>query len=237
MDTETHELIAGYALDALDDVDRLAVEELLATSEEAREELRSFAEVAAALAAGATAAEPTPGLRDRIIESARAERQVVVPFAPRAGRVRLAPMLVAATAIAATVALALGIWGLSLSRDLNDTREALDQQQSVGGVLSDPTARTVGLSSDTGRLVVTSQGRAVLILDDMAAAPEGKTYEIWVIENGSATPAGLFPGGSEREVVPVAVPVGSGNLVAVTVEDAAGAEQPTTKPLVTSSPV
>jgi anti-sigma factor RsiW len=81
MDTETHELIAGYALDALDDVDRLAVEELLATSEEAREELRSFAEVAAALAVGATATEPTQGLRDRIIESARAERQVVVPFA------------------------------------------------------------------------------------------------------------------------------------------------------------
>jgi anti-sigma-K factor RskA len=76
----------------------------------------------------------------------------------------------------------------------------------------------------------------VLILDGIAAAPEGKTYEIWVIENGSATPAGLFPGGSEREVVPVEVPVASGNLVAVTVEDAAGAEQPTTKPLVTSSP-
>lgn len=236
MDTETHELIAGYALDALDDVDRRAVEELLANSEEAREELRSFAEVAAALAVGATSAEPTEGLRDRIVESARAERQVVVPLAPRTGRVRLAPALAAATAIAATIALALGIWGLSLSNDLDHTRDALDRERSVGGILADPTARIVGLSSDSGRLVVASSGRAVLILDDMTAAPEGKTYEIWVMENGSATPAGLFSGGSGREVVAVEAPVGPDSLVAVTVEDAAGAEQPTTKPLVTSLP-
>jgi Anti-sigma-K factor rskA len=235
MEIETHELIAGYALDALDDVDRLAVEELLATSEEAREELRSFAEVAAALAVGATGADPTQGLRDRIIESARAERQVVVPFAPRAGRVRLAPMLVATTAIAATIALALGIWGLSLSHDLNDTRAALDQQQSVGGVLSDPTARTVSLSSDTGRLVVASSGQAVLIFDGIAAAPPGKAYQIWVLENGAAKAAGYFSGGSGRAVVPVEVPVEVGNFVAVTVENAGGVTKPTTKPFVTSS--
>ena len=39
MDTETHELIAGYALDALDPADQARAKELLATSEEAREEL------------------------------------------------------------------------------------------------------------------------------------------------------------------------------------------------------
>ena len=38
MDAEAHELIAGYALDALDEADRARAKELLATSEEAREE-------------------------------------------------------------------------------------------------------------------------------------------------------------------------------------------------------
>ncbi len=42
MDAETHELIAGYALDALDAADRARAEELFERSEEAREELRSY---------------------------------------------------------------------------------------------------------------------------------------------------------------------------------------------------
>ena len=124
-------------------------EELLATSEEAREELRSYDEVAAALAVGATGPAPSPALRDRIVEGAREERQVVVPLASPARRSRLVPTLAAATAVAATVAIALGAWGLSLSNDLNDAREALTNEQSVGGVLSDPTARTVGLFRPT----------------------------------------------------------------------------------------
>lgn len=235
MDTELHELIAGYALDALDDADRVIVEELLATSEEAREELRSFADVASALAVGATGAAPSAGLRDRIVESARAERQVVVPLAHRAGRARLAPTLAAATALAAVVALALGIWGLSLSHDLNDTREALSHERSVGGVLSDPTARSVGLSSNDGRLVIASRGQAVLIFNRIAAAPPGKAYQIWVLKNGAAKAAGYFSGGSGRAVVPVEVPVDVGNFVAVTVENAGGVTRPTTEPFVTSS--
>ena len=42
MDAEAHELIAGYALDALEPADRARAKELLERSEEAREELRSL---------------------------------------------------------------------------------------------------------------------------------------------------------------------------------------------------
>ncbi len=236
MDTETHELIAAYALDALDDADRVIVEELLISSEEAREELRSFSEVAAAIAVGATGPEPRAELRDRIIESARAERQVVVPLARPASRARLAPILVGATAIAATVALALGLWGVSLSNDLRNTRATLDHERTVGSVLSDPAARTIGLVSKGGKLVIDDRGQAVLIVESLEAAPAGKAYQVWVVEDGAATAAGQFSGGSGRAVVPVEVPVTTGSLVAVTVEDAAGVDRPTTTPVVTSTP-
>ena len=53
MDAESHELIAAYALDALDPDDRARAKELLASSEEAREELRAFSEVATAMATAA----------------------------------------------------------------------------------------------------------------------------------------------------------------------------------------
>ena len=239
MDTESHELIAAYALDALEEDDRRKVEELLEVSSEAREELRSFVEVGAAMAMAATPTDgPGPELRERIIAEARAEPQVVVPFErPAARRARLVPVLAAASAIAATVAIGLGIWAASLSNDLDSTRAALARQQSVGSVLADPNARTVGLEKASGRLVVDGAGGAVLIVDDIEVAPEGKTYEAWVIDDGVAKPAGLFPGGSGRSVVKLEEPVSTGSLVAVTVEDAAGASQPTSKPIATSSPV
>src|SRR4029079_703574 len=45
VDAETHELIAGYALDALDEGDRARAKELLASFEEARQELRPLTHV------------------------------------------------------------------------------------------------------------------------------------------------------------------------------------------------
>ncbi|MFN8224692.1 MAG: anti-sigma factor [Gaiellales bacterium] len=237
MDTESHELIAAYALDALGDDDRRRVEELLEVSAEAREELRSFVEVGAALATATTAgAAPSPDLRDRILAAARAEAQVVVPFErPAARRARLVPILSATTAIAATVALGLGLWATSLNGELGDTRSALAHERNVGTVLADPTARTVSLQQTSGKLVVDGAGAAVLVVDGIELAPAGKTYEVWVIDGDVANPAGLFRGGSGRAVVPLEHPVSTGSVVAVTVEDAAGAPKPTSAPIVTSS--
>src|SRR4029079_11371166 len=134
MDAEAHELIAGYALDALEPADRARAKELLERSEEAREELRSLTETTAAMATAVSAPVPPPGLRERIMDSARADRQDVVPLESRR-RPRLAPVLGAAGAIAPGVAVALGIWGLSISSDLDDSRAALAQARAAAAVL------------------------------------------------------------------------------------------------------
>jgi hypothetical protein len=235
VDAEAHELIAGYALDALEPADVARAEELLRTSAEAREELRAFSDAVEGLAVAASGPVAPPALRERVLAAARDETQNVVPLEPR--RRRLAPLLGAAAAVAAVVAIGLGLYAVSLAGELDDTRIALEREQDVAGVLADPSSRTVPLQAGDGRLVVGGDGGAVLVVDGLGAAPSGSTYQVWVVEAGTpATSAGLFAGGDGREVVPVEGSVPAGAVVAVTVERAGGAAQPTSDPIVASDP-
>jgi len=235
METGIHELTAGYALDALDPDERREYEAHLADCQRCREELASLAQTTEALAIAASGPAPPPGLRDRILEGARAEAQVVVPFEPRWRRT--VPVLAAAAAMAAVVALAVGLWAERLSGDLDDARSALERARAAAAVLADPEARTVALQAGDGRLVVGPEGEAVLVLDGMDPAPAGKTYELWIIEGDTPQRAGLFPGRDGTDVVPVDGTVAEGDIVAVTIEDAAGVDAPTTTPIVASNPV
>lgn len=227
MDAETHELIAGYALDALDEADRARAKALLDSSEEAREELRSLTEVTAAMATATVGPVPAPGLRDRILEAARAEPQNVVSLSERR-RSRAVPVLGAIAAAAAAVAIGLGVYATSLSGQLDDTRAVIEQ-------LSDPSAEAVALEGAPGRLLVRPGGDAVLVV---AGLPKhsGKTYAVWVIDGGAPEPAGLFDAAPDATVVPVDRPVEPGAVVAISVEDGP-VDAPTTTPVVTSRTV
>ena len=236
MDAEAHELIAGYALDALDEADRARAKELLATSEEARDELRAFTDVTAALATAAAGPAPRQELRDRIVGAARAEPQNLVSLDARR-RSRAVPVLGAGAALAAAATIAVGVWGLTVSGDLDDARLALERERAAAAVLSDPTARTVALEAGEGRVVVSDEGSAVLVLDALDAAPAGKTYEVWIIDGDTPVRAGLFDGVDDRDLVPVDGSVGSGAVIAVTVEQDGGVDAPTTDPIVASQPV
>jgi anti-sigma-K factor RskA len=87
-------------------------------------------------------------------------------------------------------------------------------------------------------LVVGADGDAVLVVDGLGPAPEGKTYQMWIVPHGGeAESAGTFPGADEREVLPVDGTVDAGEIVAVTIERAGGADAPTTKPIVGTMPV
>jgi anti-sigma-K factor RskA len=236
MEAGIHELTAGYALDALDPDERSAYEAHLAGCEQCRQELASFWETTAALAVAASGPAPSPALRERILTDVRAEPpQNVVPFEPR--RRRIAPVLGAVAAVAAVAALALGIWGSSLSSDLDETRAALAREREAAAIVADPGARTVDLAEGLGSLVVGQDGRAALVLMNLGRAPAGKTYQAWIIEDDNPIPAGIFPGEDGVDVVLVDGDVADGEVVAVTVEQAGGAETPNLPPVVASDPV
>ena len=218
---DLHDLTAGYALDALDEDERARYEEHLASCESCREELQGFWEVSGALGRAAGGPPPPASLRDRILEQARSERPNVVPLRRRV----TAPVLASAAAVAAVVAVALGLWALGLSRELDDRDDVL-------AVLSDPNARVQTTSDGEANLVVTPTGRAALVVRMLAPAPKGKDYEIWVFENGVPQRAGLFERSGiavlDRRVAP-------GQMVAVTVEPDGGLDAPTGAPIFTAS--
>ncbi len=233
METGIHELTAGYALDALEADERQAYEDHLPDCSQCQEDLVSFWEVTGALALAATGPEPPPELRERIIAAARAETQTIVPFRPR--RFRPGQAFGAVAAIAAVALVALGWWAVSLHSSLTDTRSALAEQRAVAGVLADTHAQRVALAAGKGALVNGSRG-AVLVVDGLASAAAGKTYQVWVIRKGVPASSGLFAGGS-HSVVLVQHAVTAGDVVAVTLERAGGAKVPTTKPVAASHPL
>jgi anti-sigma factor RsiW len=235
MESGIHDLIAGYALDALDPEERRDYEEHLSACDRCREELSSFWEVTASLALAATGPEPSPELRERILASARAEPQNVVPFRGRPAFTRVR-IVSAIASVAAVIAIGLGVWSISLHGRLGDANTQLAAEQSSLSIVSNPAARTVPLSKGDGQLVVAPDGRAVMIVDGLAAAPSGKAYEVWVINGTTPTRAGLFHGG-DRSVVAVNGTVRKDAVVAVTLERSAGVDAPTTTPLVASQPV
>jgi anti-sigma-K factor RskA len=227
METGIHELTAGYALDALEPEERRRYEGHLAGCERCREELAAFWEVTGALAVAASGPAPRPELRERILETVRAEPQNVVPIAARRRSV-MVPGLAAIAAVAAVVAIGLGVYSATLSSDLDDARATV-------ALLSDPAARTVALSGTQGRLVVRPDGDAALVLSGLPEEP-GKTYAVWVVEQGKPQAAGLFDGAPKATIVRVERPVPTGAVVAVSLENGP-VDQPTTDPLVTSKPV
>ena len=218
MDPETlHELSAAYALDALDPGERAAFEEHLAGCEQCRDDVAELSGAAAAMAFGVEPVAPPPMLRERILAAAHDERPNVVPLQPRWAR-----PVAAIAAVAACVAVGLGIWNISLHDQLSGSRQALSN---------------VPLSGASGSVVVGKGGSGALVVADLASAPVGRTYEAWVIEGKAAAPAGLFRAGQGTTFVRLSHPVPKGAVVAVTVEPAGGSAQPTRKPFIVSATV
>jgi anti-sigma factor RsiW len=225
---DIHELVAPYALDALDESERAEFERHLAGCDRCTRELQELQGTAAALAWGTASPPPPEGLRERILERARGEAQVV-PLRRRRGWV--APALGIAAAAAACIAVGLGLWAASLSNDLDRERDLSAAQARALEVVGDPAAKVTPLKGASGSLVVGSSGRAALVICGLDPAPSGQTYEAWLIR-GTPTPAGLFDTqGSSCTAVALDRTAPSGSTVAVTREPEKGSELPTTDPI------
>ena len=228
-----HELSAAYALDALEGKDLEDFEEHLARCAECRENVATFQRVASDLAYDVDAPEPPAGLRDRILVEAASERPKVVSLPQR--RRWAFPVAAAAAVAAGIVAIALAFWAADLSQQLDDLEAQQHKANEALIALTDPSAQLFALDGAEGTLVVDEDtGEGKLVIRGLERAPSDRTYEAWVIEDDEAAPAGIFSGGDDQTVVPLAIPVPEGAIVAVTVEEAGGAEQPTQQPFITS---
>lgn len=227
-DEALHDLTPAYALDALDEAERREYETHLAHCDQCRRELASLSDAATSLAYAVDAPPPPQELRSRILTAARTERPNVVPLRPR-----WALPAAAAAVVAVAASLALAIWAVSAQDKLDTERAARAKDQRVAAILASTDTRMFDIQG-RGRLVVTRDGDAALVLTTLRPAPSGKTYEAWVAVGGGAPePAGTFDGGSGLTAVSLAKRVPRGATVMVTREHAGGTDAPTTKPFIT----
>jgi anti-sigma-K factor RskA len=221
---DAHDLTAAYALHALDAEEREAYEEHLAQCERCRAELAQLSDSAAALAYAVEAPEPPASLRTRILDAAARDNVVALPL-----RARRAWQAVAA--VAACAAVALGVWAATLSSSLDNERA----HASALAIVADPASHKVALHGKHGMVALARNGDAVLVVDALAAAPHGMTYEAWVIPaGGKPERAGLFDGGDGMTMVKLKMPVPHGATVAATLEHDGGVDAPTTQPLLSA---
>ena len=207
MEAGIHELTAGYALDALDPEERSAYEAHLSAASTASRSSRRSGRRPRRSPSPRRAPQPSPALRERILEEVRAEPpQIVVPFEPR--RRRAVPVLAAAAAIAAVVALgdrALGVDPLEPARRDARRRSSASARPPQSSPI--PThdrsrcrrARVGSSSTPDGR----GSARRSHGLDP---APTGKTYEMWIVPDGDIEQRiarGSSPGRDGREIVAV----------------------------------
>ncbi len=225
--SDLHALTGAYAVDALDDVERVRFERHLADCHDCQAEVQSLRE-AAALLADDTAVAPPPGLRDRVLADIATVRPLP-PVIARPEPVRRPgwlPLLVAASVLA-VLGVGLGLWQ-PWSADA-PTLTAAER------VLAADDAQEVSLSMDDGSTATlvrsVSVGRAVLTTKGMAPAPAGTVYELWLQRpDGHMTPAGLMPSGADQTFL-LDGDASQAIAAGITVEPEGGSPQPTSEPI------
>lgn len=145
------------------------------------------------------------------------------------------PGAILASAAAAVV---LFIAGAFVGVSLSGTDSYQQQQSSALAALNaaPDTQRSSApiAGGGTATLVWSARlGQSAIVATDLPQLAGGKTYELWYIRDGAATPAGTMD--SAGHVATWRVLTGTmtpGDTIGMTVEPSGGSKQPTTKPIV-----
>ena len=223
--------LPAFALGALDEPERRAIDAHVRGCAECTDEVEGYREALHAYAAQ-TEAE-APALRDKIVARAmRDGRAMSGGRAPAARRDNawtawLRRPLPAFVPIALAVLLAVSLAGLLQSRSDADRYAAALADVAAGRVVHlDGTSAATDLR---GALVIPESGAPYMVLR-MPAPPAGRAWEAWVLHGDTPIPAGLATSGGVFTIT-LTAPLGSGDGVAVTQEPASGSAAPTSAPV------
>ncbi|MBM7508405.1 anti-sigma factor [Nocardioides sp. 31GB23] len=227
---DVHALSGAYAVDALDDIERMHFERHLAECAECRHEVDSLREASGVLSEVAPVAPPA-ALRERLLADVATVRPLP-PLVQEVRRTRRFPVLVAAAA--AVVAL-LGVGGVVAvtqpweDSSVQEAGEVVATPKAVTQVLQAEDAETVTRTFDDGaKATVTrsvSLGQAVIVTEDMADPGEGLVYELWLQRDGRMKAAGFMPKGPDN-VVLLSGDAATAEAVGITVEPEGGSTTP-----------
>jgi anti-sigma-K factor RskA len=221
-----------YILGLLDERETVAIERILRDDPAARQRARELREVVSVMAFDVDPVEPSPGLKARILEAARADltAEPVTPSQPvmlaerrDRGVTRWMSWLVAAALALALVASL--IWNAQLRSDLNGQPEPATY--AIAG--SGPAAGVAG------SLIVVGNDDSILNLAGLSALPPDRAYQVWLIADGAPVPNVTFlPNAAGVATVTIPGRISDYRTLAITVEPQTGSLAPTTDPIITS---
>jgi anti-sigma-K factor RskA len=230
------DLKGAYALGALSESERQEFEGYLASHPELQAEVDELGSIASLLALAPQEYEPSPELRRNILSRIEGT-SVVTPLEspPRRAGLRglfgpggLAAATLAAAAVLAVVGLL--VWNVSLHDQNENLRGEVETRQTYK-LQGSGAAENV-----RGEIVEIGDGQAVLIAENLPAAPEGEVYEAWLLRGGVPEPAGLFEPREEGiAAAPIEGSLEGADAVAVTVEPSSGSLMPTSAILLTAT--
>ncbi|MCX7520755.1 anti-sigma factor [Microbacterium sp. STN6] len=250
-DDERAKLAAGHALGSLTPEEEAEYGRYLAESAEHRLEATEFEQVAKTLAFSQPQVTPPPELKQRLMAQIQ-----TMPQRPRAGetassagspisasspaaeraRVRWFRRPVAMTVAAAAAAVVLFVGGLALGNGIHPATPPVSAQSDVLAQISAaPDAQRASVTVTGGgeaTLVWSpSLAKSAVVVDGVAQAPAGKTYQLWYIHDSDARSAGLLSLGGSRSWQVLSGTMRAGDAVGITIEPAGGSKAPTTKPV------
>lgn len=180
----------------------------------------------------------TSASRVSSLDAAR-ERRAESDAQARPGLKRGATWLIGAAAAAAFF-----VGGVYLGNTMDKPTAGGDNQptatqlpQGLAEMLTQPDAKTVSAEVTGGgsALLVASadMGKSAVLLSDVPKPKSGEIYQLWYIQNGKATSAGIATmDNRDAQWFELDGTYKPGMTVGVTVEPEGGSEQPTTTPIV-----
>lgn len=246
------ELLAVYALDAVDQYERSLVEDHLSECSLCRAEVEKHREVAALMAGEAV--EPPPHVWDGIISKINAtepreELAPVVSLDSKRKPLFSSTRWVAGVAAAAFIGLSAGL--ITQSQRIGDLTSQITEQdrqitalaatlqsdpleQAVTAALADPAAQVTNLtaegSTQTMLIVLLPDGTGYVYQSNLETLPADATYQLWAVVDDKVISAGVL--GNQPALVPFHLdPNGLQGLV-ITREVAGGVPQSEAEPVV-----
>lgn len=219
---QTRDLLEGYALWALDDYERAAVERHLADCAECRDSVRELDHVVAAIPESVMLRAPSARLRERILAAAEESGGV------RRGRLRL-PALRSVPALSlALLAVAAVSGGIAVrsQAELVTVRADRDRYLAIAEKISEGgrwwyMAGSAAFDGSGGTLIDPKRdARAFVLFHDLKVVPPGARYAIWLIraDGGWVRAANFTPSNDALQRVDVPLAVGDFVRCSVTVE-------------------
>ncbi|MCH6472336.1 anti-sigma factor [Sinomonas terrae] len=153
--------------------------------------------------------------------------------------------LAAAAAVLLLAAGGAGVWGFQQQQERDQAVQALAAAQGsrsavMDRILSAPDGKVQEVAAPGGATMLIAHskdaGVAGVVTIGMAPPPQGKAYELWLIDPaGAAKPAGLVKAGDGSTWNELSGGLGNAAYLGVTVEPAGGSPHPTTKPILLQS--